>query len=314
HATTRLIAATGVSIMWDEIPAGSAAFTASGDALPEAVIDSIRTTRVALKGKLSTPVGAGYESPNVRLRKALDLFAMVRPLQILPGHRGRYDDVDIVIIREATEDVYAGIEHQVVPGVVQSIKVTTKAACERVVRFAFEYAREHDRKKVTLIHKANIMKRSDGLFLRVGQAIAEEYADIAFDALIADNACMQMVRDPSRYDVLVAQNLFGDLLSDLGAGLVGGISNVWGTLRGSDDIVVFEAIHGIADELIGSGKANPLTLIRPASALLRHLGETDAADRVDAAVAATLEAGIRTADIGGDATTEGFVDAIIARL
>ncbi len=310
----RLVAAAGVDISWDEVQAGEAAAAATGDALPDAVIDSIRRTRVALKGQMSTPVGQGYESANVRLRKALGLFASVRPVRTLPGIEARYDGVDVVVIRESTEDVYAGIEHLIVPGVVQSIKVTTRAACERIVTYAFEYARRHGRKKVTLVHKANIMKRSDGLFLRTGREIAPQYPDIAFETIIADNASMQLVRNPGRYDVMVAQNLFGDLLSDLGAGLVGGISNVWAILRDDTDIHVFETIHGLALGTDGDGNANPLPWIRPAVALLRHLGEQRAADRLDAAIAATLAAGIRTADIGGTATTSEMADAITERL
>lgn len=314
RATRRLVAAAGVDITWDEVAAGRRAFEATGDALPAEVIASIRANGVALKGLISTPVGLGYESPNVRLRKELDLFAAVRPIRLQPGLRGRYDEVDLVIIREATEDVYAGIEHQVIPGVVQSIKITTKVACDRVIRFAFEYARAHGRERLTLVHKANIMKRSDGLFLRCGREIAAEYPDVAFEALIADNACMQLVRNPTRYDVMVAQNLFGDLLSDLGAGLVGGISNVWGSLEGTGDLVVFEAIHGNAPHLVGTGRANPLPFVRPAVALLRHLGEGAVADSLDRAIGATLEAGVRTPDIGGTASTDAMIDAIVARL
>lgn len=314
RAMRRLVASAGVDITWDEVVAGRRAFEATGDALPAEVIASIRANGVALKGLISTPVGLGYESPNVRLRKELELFAAVRPIRVQPGLRGRYDDVDLVIIREATEDVYAGIEHQVIPGVVQSIKITTKVACDRVIRFAFEYARAHGRERLTLVHKANIMKRSDGLFLRCGKEIAAEYPDIAFEALIADNASMQLVRDPSRYDVLVAQNLFGDLLSDLGAGLVGGISNVWGSLEGTSELVVFEAIHGNAPLLVGTGRANPLPFVRPAVALLRHLGEGAVADALDRAIGATLEAGVRTPDIGGTASTDAMIDGILARL
>ncbi|MCA9517794.1 MAG: NAD-dependent isocitrate dehydrogenase [Myxococcales bacterium] len=312
--TQRVIAAAGVDVDWDVVEAGTNPFGQSGDPLPPEVFDSIARTGVALKGELKTPQGSGYESPNVRLRKRLDLFATVRPIKVQPGLPGRYDKVDVVVVREATEDVYAGIEHVVVPGVVQSIKVTTKKASDRIIRFAFEYARAHGRKKVTLVHKANIMKKADGLFLACGNAIAGEYADVAYESIIADNACMQLVRDPSRYDVLVTQNLFGDLLGDLGAGLVGGMSNVWGELRNEGGTAVFEAIHGIADALVGTGRANPLPYLRPATALLRHLGEASAADRVDAAIAAAVTAGHKTPDIGGVSTTTEMVDAIIRHL
>ncbi|MFO0749179.1 MAG: isocitrate/isopropylmalate family dehydrogenase [Myxococcota bacterium] len=229
RATQRLIAAAGADIAWDEVASGRAAFAAGGNALPDALVASVKRTKLALKGRLDTPVGAGYESPNVRLRKLLGCYAAVRPIQSIRGVPSRYENVDVIIVRECTEDVYAGIEHQVVPGVVQSIKVTTRVACERIVHHAFGVARRYGRKKVTLVHKANIMKKADGLFLKVGQEIAPQYPDVAFDAVIADNACMQLVRKPSQYEVLVAMNLFGDLLSDLGAGLVGGISTVWGT-------------------------------------------------------------------------------------
>jgi len=314
RATQRLVAAAGADIQWDEVPCGRLAFEQLGNALPEALLASVRTHKIALKGRLDTPVGAGgYESPNVRLRKLLGCFAAVRPIKSQRGVRSRYDDVDLVIVREATEDVYAGIEHQVVPGVVQSIKITTRAACERIVHHAFAVARRYGRKKVTLVHKANIMKKADGLFLEVGRQIAPSYPDVAFDAVIADNACMQLVRKPGQYEVLVAQNLFGDLLSDLGAGLVGGISTVWGTLEDGQGLVVFEALHGIADDLVGKGVANPLPFIQPAAAMLRHLGEEHAAARIERGVASALEAGVKTRDLGGTATTDEVIDAIIAR-
>jgi len=314
RAALRLVAATGVDIAWEEAACGAAAFESTGTPLPKATLDAIRDTRIALKGKLDTEVGAGYESPNVQLRKALGLFAAVRPIKSQPGFKSRYEGVDFTIVRECTEDVYAGIEHEVVPGVVQSIKITTRTACENIVRRAFAVALREGRTKVTLVHKANIMKKADGLFLEVGRGIAAEYPSIAFDAVIADNACMQLVRRPSQYGVLVAQNLFGDLLSDLGAGLVGGTSNVWGTLENNSDIVVFESIHGGAKHLEGQGVVNPLPFIRAASALVRHLGETAAADRLDLAVASALESGERPLELGGTATTEGFIDAAIARL
>lgn len=312
--TCRLIEAAGVDIEWDVVDVGETAFTRTGEAVPAEAIASIRRTGVALKGRIATPVGAGYESPNVRLRKELDLFAAVRPVRHLEGLESRYEDVDLVIIRESTEDVYAGIEHRVAPGVVQAIKITTRGACERVVRFAFDYAIRRGRQKVTLVHKANIMKMSDGLFLAVGREIAPQYPSIAFESIIADNACMQLVRDPSRFDVMVCQNLFGDLLSDIGAGLVGGISAVYGVGRDGADVHVFEAIHGIARDLEGRGVANPLPFLRPAMALLVHLGNNGAARRIESAIAATLTAGIKTPDLGGSATTDAFIDGVIARL
>jgi isocitrate dehydrogenase (NAD+) len=313
-ATRRLVAAAGADIAWQEALAGQAAVALGADALPEETVAAIRHTRVAFKGPLSTPLGEGFESPNVRLRKALGLFAAVRPILSLPGLRSRYEDLDFVVIRETTEDVYAGIEHLVVPGVVESLKVTTGHACRRIVRFAFEYARRYGRKRVTLVHKANIMKKSDGLFIRCGEEVAASYPEIAFEKMIADNTCMQLVRNPQRFDVLVAQNLFGDLLSDLGAGLVGGIAAVWSVLRDDTDLHIFEVIHGLAPELVGRGLANPLPAILPAVHLLRYLGEEGAARHIQDAVSQTLQAGVATRDLGGQATTEGFVDAVISRL
>ena len=313
-ATRRVVAAAGVDIDWQQVEAGRTAHIRRGDAMPQETIDAIASTRVALKGRIGTPIGNGYVSPNVRLRQALGLFAAVRPIQHLPGLASRYQGVDLVIVRETTEDIYAGIEHRVYPGVIQAIKVTTRAACERIVRFGFEYARRRGRKRVTLVHKANIMKLSDGLLLRTGHEIAPEYPDIDFDSIIADNACMQLVKNPQRFDVLVAANLFGDLLSDLAAGLVGGISAVWGVLRDESDIHVFEAIHGIAPGLEGQGVANPLPMIVPTLGLLRHLGEDAAAAAIAGGIEAALTDGVRTQDLGGAATTLQFVDALVDRI
>jgi len=310
----RLVAASGVAIDWVEVPCGRAAFEATGTPVPAATVAAIREIGVALKGTLETPVGAGYESPNVQLRKALGLFAAVRPIRSQPATPSRYEGVDLTIVRESTEDVYAGIEHQVVPGVVQSIKITTRAACERIVRHAFAVARREGKSKVTLVHKANIMKKADGLFLEVGRGIAPEFPDVAFDSVIADNACMQLVRRPGQYQVLVAQNLFGDLLADLGAGLVGGISNVWGTLENDAGLVVFESIRAGVEHAEGRDWANPLPFMRATVALLRHVGEREAAERIERGIAGALEAGERPRDLGGVASTEGFVDAVIARL
>lgn len=313
-ATQRLLAAAGADIDWVEVPAGRRAFQRTGSALPDETLDAIRQTRVALKGRMLAPQGDGYENPTVTLRRALNLYAGVRPIRSQPGLKSRYEDIDLVIIRESTEDVYSGIEHEVVPGVVQSLKVTTERASTRIAEFAFAYARAHGRKQITIVHKANIMKRSDGLFIRCAQEVADRYPEITCKRIIADNACMQLVRWPWQFDVLVAQNLFGDLLSDLGAGVVGGISAVWGLMRDATDLHVFEAIHGIAPHLEGKGVANPMTFIRPAIEMLRHLDEGPTADRIDAAVAGALDAGECTADLGGTHSTEGFVDALIGRL
>ena len=314
EATRRVVDAAGADIDWHVAEAGRAAYARTGDALPPATLEAIRTNKFALKGRIATPIGGGYESPNVRLRKELDLFVSVRPVRHLPGLECRYEGVDLVVIRECTEDVYSGIEHKVYPGVIQLLKVTTRAACERAIRYAFEYAQTRGRRRVTLVHKANIMKLSDGLFLRTGRALAPEYPDIEFDDIIADNACMQMVRNPQRFDVLLCQNLFGDLLSDLGAGLVGGISGGWGVLVGPGGVHVFEAIHGIAPDIEGMGIANPLPMLQPAMSLLRKIGQEPVATRITEAIGATLGAGIRTPDLGGTATTNEFVTELLKRL
>lgn len=312
-ATKRLIAAAGVQIEWVEAAAGKRAFDAEGTSLPEATLAAIRDTKVALKGKLSAPVGTGYVSPNVALRKALDLYAVVRPIRSQPGFTSRYENVDLLIVREATEDVYSGIEQQIVPGVVQSIKVTSRAACERIIHKAFALARTTGKTKVTLAHKANIMKKADGLFLQIGREIAAQNPDIAFEAVIADNACMQLVRRPEQYQVIVAQGLFGDLISDLAAGLVGGRAQVSGTLEGDSDLKVFEAIYA-APAANGEASANPLPLIRAAVELLHHLGESIAASRIENAIAICANNKALTPDLGGNESTESFVDALIAKL
>lgn len=313
-ATRRLIAAASVDIAWDAVTCGEASVAAGGEALPPALFESLKRTGVGLKGQLRTAIGSGKESPNIALRKALDLFAAVRPIRTQPGAVSRYEKVDLTVVREATEDVYAGIEHKIAPGIIQGIKVTTRRACERIVRHAFAVARREGRTKLTLLHKANIMKKADGLFLNVGKEIAAEFPDIAFDAMIADNACMQLVRKPEQFQVLVAQNLFGDLMSDLGAGLVGGIAHVHGVLEGDGPLRVFEAIHGLDAASEGTDGACPLPFFRAGSALLRHLGEGAAAERVDGAIARTLADGLRAKGAGGALTTEAFTDAVIARL
>lgn len=280
----------------------------------QAVLDSIRRNGVALKGPFTTRVGKGNLSPSVALRKGLDLYAGVRPAANQPGLKSRYDGVDLVVIRENTEGVYAGLEHEVHPGVVESIKVVTREATERIFRFAYRYARQNGRQRVAIIHKANIMKQSDGLFLKVGREVGADYPDIETWAYIVDNASMQMVQRPEQFDVVVCGNLYGDIISDLAAGIVGGISAAWGVDRG-DDIAVFEAIHGRVPELLGKDLANPLPMLRPAIELLRHIGQYTAADALDAAVAKVLTAGeALTADLGGTAKTSEMIAAIKAAL
>lgn len=306
-----LVKAAGGDVKWEVIED-----VCGGDDCPirPEVLDSIRRNGVALKAPFTTVIGVGNLSPSVALRKSLDLFAGVRPVTNQPGLKSRYEGVDLVVIRENTEGVYAGLEHEVHPGVVESIKVVTRAACERLFRFAFRYARQNGRSKLAIIHKANIMKLSDGLFLKVGREIAKDYPDIETKAYIVDNASMQMVQRPHQFDVVVCGNLYGDILSDLAAGIVGGISAVWGADRG-DDVALFEAIHGRVPELIGKDLANPLPMLRPAIELLRHIGQYAPADALDAAVAKVLKAGkVLTADLGGTAKTSEMVAAIEAAL
>ncbi len=313
-AARRVIDASGAKIEWVVLPAGAAAAAEYGHVLPERTVAAIRGHRVALKGPVTTPVGGGHVSVNVQLRRRLNLYAAVRPVRSLPGIRTRYENVELVVIRENTEGLYSGIENEVVPGVVQSLKIATLTACTRIARFGFQYARDHHRRKVTVFHKANIMKMSDGLFLDCARRVHSAFfPEIEYEELIIDNGCMQLVRDPARFDVLLMENLYGDVLSDLCAGLVGGLGVVPGANIG-DDAAVFEAVHGSAPDIAGKGIANPLACIMSGVMMLNHLGETDSANRIKAAynrVLAENDPAKRTADIGGAATTEQFADAII---
>jgi len=310
----KVIQATGVSLGWDRQMAGQKAQSKTGSALPPALMESIRKNKVALKGRISTPIGTADESPNVVLRKQLNLYASVRPVKNIPGLRSRFEGVDLVVIRENTEDMYAGIEHEVVPGVVQSLKVVTEQASTRIARFAFEFAVKRHRKSVACVHKANIMKLADGLFLESCRKVAREYPQIAYREVIADSACMQLVLNPYAFDVLVMGNLYGNIISDLCAGLVGGVGSVPGINIG-DDLAVFEAIHGNAPHLEGQDLANPLALLIPAVHLLRHLGEDGAAERIMAGVSAVLTEGKTvTPDLGGEAHTSEMITAVISRM
>ena len=317
-AVVRIVEATGVSLGWERCLSGQKALATHGTPLPDVMFESIRKNRVALKGRLSTPLGSGehetqkqYESPNVRLRKTLDLFASVRPARNLPGLPSSYSDVDLVVVRENTEDLYAGIEHEVVPGVVESLKVVTEAASMRIARFAFEYAVTNGRKLVTCVHKANIMKMSDGLFMECCRTVAKEYPQIEYRELIADNCIMQLVLDPRQFDVLVMGNMLGDIVSDVCAGLVGGPGAMPGINIGPD-VAVFEAIHGNAPHLEGRNLANPMTLLIPAVAMLRHLEEGAAADMIMKSLERVLIGRERvTPDVGGSAHTTEMADAII---
>nr|HEX4317038.1 isocitrate/isopropylmalate family dehydrogenase [Kofleriaceae bacterium] len=316
-ATLRMIDAAGGRIAWERADAGAGAATKHGDPLPKSTLDSIATNRVALKGPLATPSGGGYRSVNVALRQHFDLYANVRPVKTLAGVPSRYTNVDLVIVRENTEDLYAGIEHYIDArrSAAESIAVITRFGSERVIVYAFEYARRHGRKKVTLVHKANILKMSNGLFLDVGREIAQRYPDLAFEDLIVDATAMKLVTAPERFDVIVTMNLFGDILSDLTAGLVGGLGVAPGSNIGADGLAMFEAVHGTAPDIAGRGIANPTALALSAAMLLDHVGQGEAASRLRAGVHAALaEASTRTGDLGGTANTAQFTDGVIAAI
>ncbi len=312
-AVISILEKAAAPLRFEEAVVGQEAERTEGDPLPSRVLDAIRRHRVALKGPVGTPIGKGFASVNVRLRKALDLYANLRPVRNLPEIESRFENVDLVIIRENTEDLYSGLEHVVVPGVVESLKIITEAASTRIARYAFEYARRHGRRRVTAVHKANIMKLSDGLFLDCFRRVAEGYPDIHADDRIVDAACMRLVMNPEVFDVLLSENLYGDIVSDLAAGLVGGLGLVPGANLGSD-IAVFEAVHGTAPDIAGSDRANPTALLLSAVLMLRHLELPELADRIEAALASTLREGIRTADVGGGAGTRAFARAIADRL
>ncbi len=314
EAVVRILNASGVAIEWEEHTAGLLAFERSGQTLPVALIDSIRRNKVALKGPVTTPIAQGFTSVNVGLRKALDLYANLRPVWNLPGVDAKFHGVDLVIVRENTEDLYAGLEHEVVPGVVESLKIITERASTRIAHFAFLHARRNSRRKVTSIHKANIMKLSDGLFLESVRRVAREYADITYDERIVDAACMQLVMSPGQFDVLVLPNLYGDIVSDLCAGLVGGLGVVGAANLGTE-IGVFEAVHGSAPDIAGKNLANPTALLLSAVLMLRHIDEPAAADRIMQALATVLTTGtVRTRDLGGMASTMEFADAVAKAL
>jgi isocitrate dehydrogenase (NAD+) len=313
-AVVRVLDCAGFTVNWERHLAGVLALEKHGDTLPAELLDSISRNKVALKGPVTTPVGGGFTSVNVGLRKALDLYVNLRPVWNIPAVKSRYDGIDLVIVRENTEDLYAGLEHEVVPGVVESLKIITADASRRVAVFAFEYARTHGRKRVTAVHKANIMKMADGLFLRTVQEVAARYPDIRSDDRIVDAACMHLVMNPAQFDVLLLPNLYGDIVSDLCAGLVGGLGVVPGANLGAD-IGVFEAVHGSAPDIAGRGIANPMALLHSAVLMLRHINESAIADRVMAALAAVMGEGkIRTRDLGGTASTMEFAEALCRRL
>jgi isocitrate dehydrogenase (NAD+) len=312
-AVLAILEAAGAPLAFEEVVVGREAERLEGDPLPAAALAAIRRTRVALKGPVGTPVGKGFQSVNVRLRQALTLYANLRPVRNVPAVESRFQGVDLVIVRENTESLYSGLEHVVVPGVVESLKIITEVASTRIARYAFEYARAHGRRRVTAIHKANIMKLSDGLFLDCFRRVAEEYRDIQADDRIVDAACMRLVMNPETFDVLLLENLYGDIVSDLAAGLVGGLGVVPGANLGQD-AAIFEAVHGTAPDIAGQDKANPTALLMSAILMLRHLDLSAEANRVETALLATLRDGIKTPDLGGSAGTKAFARAVAARL
>ncbi|HEY6050096.1 MAG TPA: isocitrate/isopropylmalate family dehydrogenase [Thermoanaerobaculia bacterium] len=311
-AVVAILEAAGAPLAFEEAVVGRAAEKSEGDPLPSRVLESVRRTRVALKGPVGTPIGSGFASVNVRLRKSLDLYANLRPVKNVPTIPTRFQGVDLVVIRENTEDLYSGLEHEVVPGVVESLKIITEKASTRIAVFAFEYARRHGRRKVTAIHKANIMKMSDGLFLDCFRRVAEGYPDIAADDRIVDAACMRLVMTPESFDMLLLENLYGDIVSDLAAGLVGGLGLVPGANLGPD-CAVFEAVHGTAPDIAGKDVANPTALLLSAILMLRHLELAAVADSIEKALFATIAEGVRTPDIGGTAGTREFARAVASK-
>jgi len=313
-AVVKIIEASGVEVEWETHYAGSQALAKFGETLPQALLDSILKNKVALKGPITTPVGKGFTSVNVGLRKTLDLYANLRPVRALPNVPCRYPELDLVVVRENTESLYAGLEHVVVPGVVESLKIITEKASTRIARFACDYARREGRKKVTAVHKANIMKLSDGLFLECFQKVVAGYPEIEADDKIVDNACMQLVMRPEQFDIMLLENLYGDIVSDLCAGLIGGLGLVPGANIGERG-AVFEAVHGSAPDIAGQGVANPTAVLQSGILMLRHLGEREAADKIESSMFAVFEEGkVRTRDIGGDAKTDDFANAIIAKM
>jgi isocitrate dehydrogenase (NAD+) len=313
-AVVRVLEATGLKFEWETVLAGADAYAKYKEYIPKELTVSIERTHVALKGPITTPVGGGFASINVQLRKQFDLYANFRPVRNLPHIPTRYPDIDLVIIRENTEGLYSGLEHEVVPGVVESLKVMTEKACTRIARFAFEYARKNQRKKVHAIHKANIMKMSDGLFLRCSRNVAKEYPEITYGEHIVDNTCMQLVMNPYQYDLLVMENLYGDIISDLCAGLVGGLGLVPSANLG-DQCAIFEAVHGSAPDIAGKNLANPTALLRSALLMLRHIREPEAALSIRNALEKVYgDRDKLTKDVGGKAGTKEFADSVISAM
>jgi isocitrate dehydrogenase (NAD+) len=316
EATVRAVDATGVAIEWERVEAGTRALAEYGQLIPDDVFASLEVTRVGLKGPTATPIGGGHQSINVALRKKLGLYTNFRPVRMLPGLKTRFQDLplDLAIFRENTEDLYSGLEHEVIPGVVESLKIITQHASMKIACAAFGYARREGRKKVTAIHKANIMKMSDGLFLKCCREVASKFPEVQYNELIVDNACMQLVMRPETFDLLVLPNLYGDIISDLAAGLVGGLGIVPGANIG-DHHAIFEAVHGTAPDIAGKGLANPTALMQSAVLMLAHIGEREASAKLQKAVHETYaERDHLTGDVGGSASTNGFTDAVVRRV
>lgn len=312
-AVVKIIKAAGVDIVWDIQTAGADVIEKEGVPLPQRVIDSVKRNKIALKSPVTTPIGKGFRSVNVQLRKELDLYANLRPCYNLPNIETRYENVDIVVVRENTEDLYAGIERQVDENTAESIKIITRAASERIAEFAFDYAVKNNRKEVCVVTKANICKLSDGLFLDCARKIAKKYPNIGFTEILVDNCCMQLVQNPNQFDTLLLPNLYGDIVSDLCAGLVGGLGIAQGANIGKD-YAVFEPVHGSAPDIAGQDKANPTAMLMSAIEMLNFIGETTAAAKIKSAVFETLKSGIKTADIGGNASCSEFTNAVVQRL
>ena len=313
-AVVRILEATGVKFEWERFAAGAGAYELHGEYIPKELIKSIERNCVALKGPVTTPIGGGFASINVTLRQKFELFANFRPIKNLPGLETRYPNVDLIIIRENTEGLYVGLEHEVVPGVIESLKVMTKKGCTRIAKFAFDYAHKHGRKKIHAIHKANIMKMSDGLFLKCARDVAKNFPEITYAEHIIDNTCMQLVMNPYQYDTLVMENLYGDIVSDLCAAFVGGLGLVPGANIGAE-AAIFEVVHGSAPDIAGKDIANPTALVQSAILMLRHIDEDGAADKVQAALEKTYSAKkTLTRDVGGKAGTRAFADAVIANM
>ena len=313
-AARRVIEATGVTIHWEEINAGGEALKQYGTLLPDALIESIKRNRVALKGPITTQVAEGFPSLNVRLRKMFDLYANFRPIKNMPNVPCRFGDIDLIVVRENTEYLYAGLEHEVVPGVVESLKIITERASTRIARFAFEYARKHGRHEVCAVHKANIMKMSDGLFLNCVRIVASQYPEIKYRELIVDNTCMQLVINPQQFDMLLLENLYGDIISDLGAGLIGGLGLVPGANIGVDG-AIFEAVHGSAPDIAGKGVSNPTAVMLSSALLLEHLNELEAGRRLRSAIEGVYAEGNQiTRDLGGTANTQQFTEAVLRKI